>query len=154
VKYISVRNADSPSNEVVDISFCVVAVKKRWNAESVGDSEHVKAVAIHVELEKKTGKHSLHSRIEHSGLAIRYLTSSLSRWRGDMFRALCPDCSEVVELKESVRVGDRVICVECGIELEVLSLYPLDLDYVLEDDWDDDWEEEEEEEKEDDWEDD
>jgi len=26
--------------------------------------------------------------------------------------------------------------------LEVLSLYPLDLDYVLEDDWGEDWEEE------------
>ena len=62
-----------------------------------------------------------------------------------MFRALCPDCSEVVELKESIRVGDRVACAECGIELEVLSVYPLDLDYVLEEDWDeeldDDWEE-------------
>ena len=77
-----------------------------------------------------------------------------------MFRALCPDCGEVVELVERIRVGDRVVCVECGIELEVLSLYPLDLDYVLDDDWgDDDWEDEddededlEEELEDDDWE--
>ena len=71
-----------------------------------------------------------------------------------MFRALCPDCGEVLDLLESIRVGDRVHCVECGIELEVLSLYPLDLDYVAEDDWGDDldgedWEEEPD--QEDDW---
>lgn len=56
-----------------------------------------------------------------------------------MYRSLCPDCGKVVELLESVRAEDRVICVECGIELVVLSRYPLDLDYVLEDDWGDDW---------------
>lgn len=82
-----------------------------------------------------------------------------------MFRALCPDCGEVVELKESTRVGDRVVCVECGVELEVISLYPFDLDYVLEEDWgdeDEDWNEDEEseeadqeddDEEEDDWDD-
>ena len=145
MKFVCVRNADSPSNEVVDISFCVVAVRTQWSAESVGDSEHVKVVGIHVELEKKTGKYSLHSRIKQSELAIRYLVSSLSRWRGGMYRALCPDCSEVVEHKESVRSGDRVICVECGIELEILSRYPFALDYVLGDDWDDDGLEQEDE---------
>jgi lysine biosynthesis protein LysW len=62
-----------------------------------------------------------------------------------MYRALCPDCGELLELKESVQVGDRIVCVECGIELEVLSRYPLDLDYVLDDAWDDDWGEDEEE---------
>ena len=68
-----------------------------------------------------------------------------------MYRALCPDCGEVVELQENVRAGDRVVCIECGIELEVLSRYPLDLDYVLEDDWDDDWDDEDSED-EDEWE--
>lgn len=64
-----------------------------------------------------------------------------------MFRALCPDCGEVVELQERTRVGDRVVCAECGVELEVISLYPLDLDYVLEEDWgdeDESWEDDEE----------
>jgi lysine biosynthesis protein LysW len=57
-----------------------------------------------------------------------------------MLRVECPDCGEIIELRENTRVGSRVICVECGVELEVLSLYPLELDYVLEDEWDDDWE--------------
>jgi lysine biosynthesis protein LysW len=60
-----------------------------------------------------------------------------------MYRALCPDCGEIVQLAERAQVGDRVACVECGVELEVLSVYPLDLDYVLEDDWEDDWEDDE-----------
>jgi lysine biosynthesis protein LysW len=60
-----------------------------------------------------------------------------------MLRVECPECGEPVELSENTQVGDRVICVECGIELEVLSLSPLEVDYVLEDDWDEDWEEDE-----------
>jgi lysine biosynthesis protein LysW len=64
-----------------------------------------------------------------------------------MLRALCPDCGEVLVLSETIPVGHRVHCVECGIELEVLSHYPLELDYVTEDDWDDDWDDDEWEEK-------
>ena len=60
-----------------------------------------------------------------------------------MYRALCPDCGEVVELAERIQIGDRVFCGECGIELEVLSLYPFDLDYVLEEDWEEDWDDDE-----------
>jgi lysine biosynthesis protein LysW len=60
-----------------------------------------------------------------------------------MLRVECPDCGEIVELSESIRVGRRVVCAECGVELEVLSLYPLEVDYVLEDDWEEDWEEDE-----------
>jgi len=56
-----------------------------------------------------------------------------------MLRAECPECSGTVKLEENITVGDRVICVECSVELEVLSLHPLELDYPLEDDWDDDW---------------
>ena len=65
-----------------------------------------------------------------------------------MYRALCPDCGEVLELRESIQVGDRVTCVECGIELEVLSRYPLDLDYVLDDVWEDSWGDDEDEDEE------
>ena len=32
-----------------------------------------------------------------------------------MFRALCPDCGEVLDLHESIQVGDCVYCAECGI---------------------------------------
>ena len=58
-----------------------------------------------------------------------------------MLRAVCPDCGEMIEIKENMRAGSRVACIECGIELEVLSLYPLELDYALDDEWGDDWEE-------------
>ena len=60
-----------------------------------------------------------------------------------MLKTECPECGESIELREEVQVGDRVICVECGAELEILSLVPLELDYTLEDEWEDDWDEEE-----------
>ena len=58
-----------------------------------------------------------------------------------MLRIECPECGEPVELREDAKVGDRIVCVECGVDLEILSLYPLEVDYVLEDDWGDNWEE-------------
>ncbi len=62
-----------------------------------------------------------------------------------MLRAECPECGEFVALDEDIQVGDRVVCVECGVELEILSLYPLALDYVLADEWEDEWEDDWEE---------
>ena len=56
-----------------------------------------------------------------------------------MLRAKCPDCGTMVELEENIQVGSRVVCVDCGLEFEILSLGPLTLDYVLEDDWDENW---------------
>ena len=58
-----------------------------------------------------------------------------------MFRIECPECGEPVELGEDAKVGERTVCVECGVDLEVLSLSPLEIDYVLEEDWGDNWEE-------------
>lgn len=56
-----------------------------------------------------------------------------------MFRAACPDCGEVVAFAENVQPGDRVFCSECGIELQVLSVYPFELDSAPEDAWGDAW---------------
>jgi lysine biosynthesis protein LysW len=42
-----------------------------------------------------------------------------------------------------VKLGDYIECPECGTMLEVISLKPVELDYVL---GDEDWEEWEEEE--------
>ena len=58
-----------------------------------------------------------------------------------MLTAECPDCGEPVELRDGVQAGDRIVCAWCGVELEVLSLYPWELDYALEEEWEDDWEE-------------
>jgi lysine biosynthesis protein LysW len=61
--------------------------------------------------------------------------------------AECPGCGSTVVLSKGVKVGDRIDC-ECGEELEVISLKPLELDYAFDDeDWeeaeDEEWEEEE-----------
>ena len=55
-----------------------------------------------------------------------------------MLKAECPDCGEIVELRDGVQVGDHVTCGECGVLLEVLSLRPWELDYALDEDWDED----------------
>jgi alpha-aminoadipate carrier protein LysW len=58
-----------------------------------------------------------------------------------MLRTTCPECGEPVELGDDAQVGERVTCVECRADLEVLSLSPLVVDYALADDWEDDWDE-------------
>ena|GEM_PF-4324726 len=40
-----------------------------------------------------------------------------------------------------IGLGARLTCSQCGVELEVVRLDPLELDYVLYPDWEDfDWE--------------
>jgi lysine biosynthesis protein LysW len=59
--------------------------------------------------------------------------------------AICPECEAQIDFGNSVevKVGERVFCPECDIELEVISVKPLTLDYALDDeDWEEDWEEE------------
>jgi alpha-aminoadipate carrier protein LysW len=58
-----------------------------------------------------------------------------------MLRTTCPECGEPVELGDDAQVGEGVTCVECRVDLEVLSLSPLVVDYALADDWEDDWDE-------------
>ena len=56
----------------------------------------------------------------------------------------CPDCGEPIQIASSAKVGDRLLCQECGIEFEVVSLSPRELDYTLYDDWNNaDWDDEE-----------
>ena len=53
-----------------------------------------------------------------------------------MLRTTCPECGEPVEFGEDARVGEQTVCVECRVELEILSVSPLVIDLVLADDWD------------------
>lgn len=55
--------------------------------------------------------------------------------------AECPACGSTFALSKKVKAGDHIYCPECGEELEVISLRPLELDYAFHDE---DWEEEEE----------
>jgi lysine biosynthesis protein LysW len=53
---------------------------------------------------------------------------------------VCLECETRIDFDNAaeVKVGDRVFCPECDMELEVISAKPLTLDYAFDDeDWDD-----------------
>jgi lysine biosynthesis protein LysW len=52
----------------------------------------------------------------------------------------CPDCDEKIVLQSPSRLGQKLTCPHCDADLEVISVDPLELDWVY--DWA--WEEEEE----------
>ena len=54
--------------------------------------------------------------------------------------ANCPECSEEVYVDADTEQGDVVTCDECGSDLEVVGLDPVELDLYEEDldDYDDD----------------
>ena len=57
--------------------------------------------------------------------------------------AVCPECDEEVYVDADSEQGDVVTCDECGADLEVVGLDPIELDlYEGGDDYDDDYEEE------------
>jgi alpha-aminoadipate carrier protein LysW len=51
--------------------------------------------------------------------------------------ATCPECEAEITLGGKVLTGEIVLCPECGAELEVISLNPLQLDLAPqeEEDW-------------------
>ena len=54
--------------------------------------------------------------------------------------AVCPDCDADIEIDEyDVDKGQVISCPECGIDLEVVGLAPLELDLAAQEE--DDWEE-------------
>ena len=59
---------------------------------------------------------------------------------GDTPMAVCPECEADVEIDEyDVDKGEIISCPECGIELEVVGLAPLQLDVAPQDE--EDWSE-------------
>lgn len=50
---------------------------------------------------------------------------------------LCPECDGDITIPEDTMLNELVSCPECGIELEVISLDPLELDIApeVEEDW-------------------
>jgi alpha-aminoadipate carrier protein LysW len=54
----------------------------------------------------------------------------------------CPECEADVHVETDVDKGEIVECEECGIQLEVVGLDPVELDIVEEEDDDDDEEDE------------
>ena len=62
-----------------------------------------------------------------------------------MSAAICPECETEIKSNDPVKVGERIFCPECDIELEVISVKPLILDYAFDDEyeeWEEGWEEE------------
>ena len=56
----------------------------------------------------------------------------------------CPECDADVHVDTDADKGDIVSCEECGTDLEVVGLDPVELDIVEEEDLDDDYDEEDE----------
>jgi len=54
----------------------------------------------------------------------------------------CPECDADVHVDTDADKGDVVSCDDCGIQLEVVGLDPVELDIMEEEDLDDDEEEE------------
>jgi alpha-aminoadipate carrier protein LysW len=58
--------------------------------------------------------------------------------REDRFMAVCPECEADVEIDEyDVDKGEVISCPECGVELAVVGLSPLQLDLATQDE--EDW---------------
>ena len=49
----------------------------------------------------------------------------------------CPECSEDVFVDADSEQGDIITCDECGTELEIVGLDPIELDMYSDDDMDD-----------------
>lgn len=43
----------------------------------------------------------------------------------------CPDCSSSISLLDNSEIGDVVVCQTCEVELEITSLDPIHVDYLL-----------------------
>lgn len=41
--------------------------------------------------------------------------------------ATCPECEGTINLKSDVQQGEIVVCGDCGVDLEVISLSPITL---------------------------
>ncbi len=69
----------------------------------------------------------------------------------------CPECDAAIEEEEFEDIGEIITCPECGVDLEVISLDPVEFDLAPaedEDEEDDDFNfDDEEDESEDDWDD-
>jgi lysine biosynthesis protein LysW len=53
--------------------------------------------------------------------------------------ALCVECDTELNLGGRVRIGQKIVCPSCGVQLEVISTRPLEVDIAYDDgeEWDD-----------------
>jgi alpha-aminoadipate carrier protein LysW len=63
--------------------------------------------------------------------------------------ATCPECDAEIEIDEyDVDKGDLISCPECGTNLEVVGVSPVELDHASDEDEDEEDEEDDDEEEE------
>lgn len=50
---------------------------------------------------------------------------------------LCPECEDEIEIPSDAMENELLSCAECGTELEIISLDPLELELApeVEEDW-------------------
>lgn len=50
---------------------------------------------------------------------------------------LCPECDAQVEMPADAMENELIACLECGVELEIMSLAPITLELApdVEEDW-------------------
>lgn len=73
-------------------------------------------------------------------------------------KAICPSCGEWVKLPDHPKIGQKITCLQCEADLEVIEVNPVELDWAFmeaeldDEEWDDDedWDEEEDWDDEDD----
>ena len=53
-----------------------------------------------------------------------------------MANVFCPECDAVIKIAIP-REGAQIKCPVCGVELEVVSIYPLEVDFADDGDWSD-----------------
>ena len=54
-----------------------------------------------------------------------------------MERVLCPECEAELALGPNVEESEIIVCPDCGVELEVISVDPIELEMApeVEEDW-------------------
>ena len=56
--------------------------------------------------------------------------------------AYCPSCDDHISLRNP-RIGQKLFCPHCDIEVEIIGIDPLHLDWAYDSSYDEDWAEEE-----------
>ncbi len=54
-----------------------------------------------------------------------------------MYKSNCPECDAEIEMDDSTELGEILVCADCGVDLEVMSLEPFQLELapMEQEDW-------------------
>ena len=50
--------------------------------------------------------------------------------------AECPECDGRLRFRKNLKIGELILCPECEVTLEVVSIKPLELGWADDDPWD------------------